>query len=236
MHKNRNYKITERLLEEYQKYSFENSSELLVEATLLLENKHYARAYFVGCASLEETGKGYTAFSSRGRNLRSPSVQKAIREKFEDHSSKIISSLICLLRQKELTEENIQHYIKLASHLQRGREKAMYVDVRENGTVSLPRTIVRPRAALDCVRLAQASLEATVNFVSDNPPDKFSSFQDKMLCLSTHKITKLTNSKDFWCYYIDLLSNNYSNVDFAKAVVKYHDELYCKGKLFLKKK
>lgn len=235
MNKNRNYKITENLLEEYQKCSFENSSELLGEAALLLEKEHYARAYFVGCASLEKTGKGYIAFSSRGRNLKSPSVQKAIKEKFENHPSKIISSLICLLKQKELTKDNISYFIKVSSRLQSGREKAMYVDISDNGTVSLPQSIVRPRAAFDCVRLAQASLEATVKFVSENPPDKFSSFHDKMLCLSNNKITKITNSEDFWWYYIDLLSNNYSDADFVKTVVKYHDEIYCKGKLFVKK-
>ena len=89
MQKQRNYILTQDLLKEYQECSFLNSSELPIEATFLLGHNHYARAYFVGCASLEETGKGYLAFSARGRNIKSLSVQEAIKNKFEDHSSKI---------------------------------------------------------------------------------------------------------------------------------------------------
>ncbi len=232
MKKQRNYTITENLLKEYQECSFLNSSELLIEASFLLGQHHYARAYFIGCASLEETGKGYLAFSARGRNLKSLNVQEAIKIKFEDHTAKIVSSLVCFLLKKELTEANIKKFLKLTSHLQRGREKAMYVDFRENGTVSVPRNIVRPKAAIDCVRLAKMALESTVQFISENQPEKSSSFADKMLCLGNNKITKIFNNEDFWWYYIDLLKKNRSITDLAKAVVKYHDELYCKGRCF----
>ncbi len=234
MKKERKYTLTENLLKEYQECSFLNSSELLVEATLLLGKNHYARAYFIGCASLEETGKGYLAFSARGRNINSPNVQETIKNKFEDHSLKIMSSLFCVLLQKEITDANIKEFLKLSWHLQSGREKAMYVDVRENGTVSVPRDIVRPKAAIDCVRLAKMSLETTVKFVSDNQPQICSSFADKMLCLGSNKMTKMLNNEDFWWHYIDLLKKNGSGADFSKAVVKYHDELYCKGKHFSK--
>ncbi len=188
----------------------------------------------MGCASLEETGKGYIAFSAKGRNLKSPSVQHAIKAKFEDHPSKIISALICLLKQKqkELTKEDLAYFIDLSVHLQHGREKAMYVDVREDGTVTLLRKIIRPKAAFDCIRLAKDSLEATTKYVSTNPPDSFSSFHDKMLCISTKTINKLTNRGDFWEYYLDMLSRD-SKADFIKAIVKYHDEYFYKKKKFL---
>ena len=231
MQKERRYHITKTLLEEYQKYAFENSSELLAEASELLQKKYYSRAYFMGCASLEETGKGYLAFSSKGRNLRSPSVQHTIKEKFEDHSAKIISALIGLLRQKGLTEKNLEYIIKLSVDLKHGREKAMYVDIRENGTVTLPRNIIRPIAAFNCVRLAKDSFDATIKYISSNPPDNFSSFHDKMLCINSNKLKKLMNNVDFWKYYIDMLKNN-SSADFVKAIVKYHDEFYCKGTTF----
>ena len=191
MKKERNYKITTDLLKDYQECSFLNSSELLVEATFLLSQKHYARAYFIGCASLEETGKGFLAFSARGRNIESLNIQEAIKSKFEDHPLKIMSSLYCVLLQKEITEAKIDEFLKLSRHLKRGREKAMYVDIRENGTVSVPRSIVRPRAAIDCVRLAKMSLEATLSFVSENQPQSCSSFDDKMLCLG---MTSAVNS------------------------------------------
>jgi AbiV family abortive infection protein len=234
MQKQRKYHLTHDLLKEYQECSLLNSSELLVEATFLLSQKHYARAYFIGCASLEETGKGYLAFSARGRNLNSPNTQEAIKIKFEDHSAKLVSSLASFLQLKGLTDENIKEFLHLTYHLQRGREKAMYVDVRENGTISLPQKIVRPKAATDCVRLAQIALKTTLHFISLNKPAKTSSFADKLLCLSTNTITKIFNNEDFWWYYIDLLKKN-RNTDLAVGVAKYHDEHYCKGKCFLNK-
>ena len=46
----------------------------------------------------------------------------------------------------------------------------------------------------------------------------------------------MLNDDDFWWYYIDLLKKGRSITVFSKAVVKYHDELYCKGKRFNEEK
>lgn len=231
MQKERKYLLTHELLKEYQECALLNSSDLLLEATFLLSQRHYARAYFIGCASIEETGKGYLAFSARGRNLNSPSVQEAIKCKFEDHSAKLVSSLVSFLQLKGITDDNIKEFLHLTSHLHHGREKAMYVDVRENGTITVPQKVVRPKAATDCVRLAKIALETTLHFISNNQPVKTSSFADKMLCLHSNTITKIFNNEDFWWYYIDLLKKN-RTTDLAVGVAKYHDEIYCKGKSF----
>ncbi len=60
MKKNRDYKLTADHLEKYMTVALDNSQELIAEANLLASNKHYARAYFLAVASIEETGKAYT--------------------------------------------------------------------------------------------------------------------------------------------------------------------------------
>jgi len=60
--KNRKYELTPRLLVEYRDAALVNSYALLEEATLLLANKHFARAYFLSASCIEEAGKAVQAF------------------------------------------------------------------------------------------------------------------------------------------------------------------------------
>ena len=75
-----------------------NAESLLQEANSLLFSQHFARAYFLAVASIEEIGKAAIAFNSRGRNLAEPSVARAVRNKLLDHKSKIISAFAPSLR------------------------------------------------------------------------------------------------------------------------------------------
>jgi len=66
--------LTPELLREYSGAALDNASELLAEATLLLQHGHRARSYFLAVASIEETGKALMAFDGQGRNLADPVV------------------------------------------------------------------------------------------------------------------------------------------------------------------
>jgi AbiV family abortive infection protein len=234
MKKERDYNLNKKLLKEYITSAFQNAADLLEEASFLLENEFYARAYFLGCASLEETGKAYISFSALGRNLENPAVQAAVKINLESHPPKIISALVCLIKLGRISSESIQSFIDLSLDLQRGREHALYSNISNDCSISLPKSIVRPKAAIDCVRLANDCLEVTSKYVANHKPEVFSSFYDKIISIRSEKLYKMINNKDFWGFYINSLSEDSANSDFVVVIMKYHDEYYCKNKKFQK--
>jgi AbiV family abortive infection protein len=233
MKKERNYSLSHEILHKYLDASLINASDLLTEATTLLSQERYARAYFLACAAMEETGKGYLAFSAMGRNLNNPGVQTTVKMSFEDHRSKLVSAMICLLKKKEITKEKIEEFIDIGVHLKIGREKSMYVDINEKHEITTPSEVVRPRAALDAVRLAKDCLEATGEYILNNQPDQFTALQDKFLCMNKKKMFDMVNTRNFWDFCLDQLQKNRSG-DITEIFVKYHDEYYCKKKPFEK--
>ena len=92
--KDRDYDLNFEFLDSYQKAAIDNADSILDEAKLLLSNNHYARAYFLAVASIEETGKAFMAFSSKGRNLNNVALHKKLKEMFENHSQKIRSAFV----------------------------------------------------------------------------------------------------------------------------------------------
>lgn len=228
MKKERNYSLSLDMLHKYLDLSLINASDLLSEATSLLSQGRYARTYFLACAALEETGKAYLAFSAMGRNLSNPGVETAVKMSFEDHRSKIISAMICLLQKKEVTEKKLEEFLNLAMHIVRGREKSMYVDINEEHEITIPSKIIRPKAAFDAVRLAKVCLETTGEHILKNKPHKFTASQDKFLCLNKKK---MINTQDFADFFIDQIKKKKIN-DITEIFSKYHDEYYCKTKTF----
>lgn len=233
MKKERNYQLSHVMLHKYLDSSLINASDLLTEATTFLSQERYARSYFLACASLEETGKAYLAFSAMGRNLDNPGVETAVKMSFEDHKSKIISAMICLLGKKEITKEKAEEFINLGLHLERGREKSMYVDINEKNEITIPSEIIRPKAAFDAVRLSKDCLETTGEHILKNKPHKFTASQDKFLCMNKKKMFNMINTQDFWAFCIDQLEKKKTH-DITEIFVKYHDEYYCKSKNFKK--
>lgn len=232
MKKKRNYSLTKDLLNKYIESALQNAADLLEEASFLLKNEYYPRAYFLACASLEETGKAYIAFSALGRNLRNPGVQTAVKMVFESHPPKIVSALVCLIRQGNISAQTIQKFLDLSLSLQYGREQTLYVDITDDEKITLPKIVTRPKAAFDCIRLAKDALDSTSNYLATNKPDAFSSYYDKIIGISTERISKILNTKDFWELYINSLSKNEESSDFVVAITKYHDEYYCKSRRF----
>jgi len=231
MKKHRKYTLSHELLDKYIDAALCNAGELLDEACDLLLKKHYARGYFLACASIEETGKAFSAFSAMGRNLTNPGIEKKVKETFEDHRSKMLSAFVCLLNKNGITKDDIDKFLKLASDLHVGRERSMYVDINDNNEVTEPTKLVRPVAAINAVWLAVSCLETTGKYIAENDPEKFTPSQDKFMTLKKSQLTKMYNTKDFWEYCLFQFTNE--NSDIIEITSKYHDEYYCKDRLFI---
>ena len=70
-------KMTADLLRAYSEAALRNADELLVEASLLRDHGHMARAYFLAVACIEEAGKALHAFDAQNRNLSDPRSAQA---------------------------------------------------------------------------------------------------------------------------------------------------------------
>ena len=168
-----------------------------------------------------------------GRNLKNPGVENAIKFNFEDHKFKIISGLACLITKRKISIELVEDIINLSINLEIGREKSMYVDVNDKNEITIPSQMTRPEAADDAVRLAKECLECTSEILVKNKPVKTSAAQDKHLTLNKHKLIKMYANANFRDYYFAQIEKN-AKKDFSEIAVKYHDEFYCKDKLFKK--
>jgi AbiV family abortive infection protein len=235
MQKTRDYHLSEELLRDYMKCSLKNAEDLLTDATILLSKMRYARAYFLACASIEETGKAYSAFSAIGRNLNNPGTVNKIKMSFDSHRDKIISALVCYLATGEVTKERIEHFLGMVSSLEAGREQSMYVDVNKEKRVTVPEAIVRPIAAVDAIRLAKQCLVSTSESVLNHNPPKSTPSQDKFMCLGTKMLAGIFETQDFWEFCMDHM-NTPSGLGYLEMSVKYHDEYFLKKKLYAQEK
>ncbi len=232
MRKRRGYALTRELLDAYQNAALANARELLNEAQLLLSEKHHARAYFLALACIEETGKAYLAFDARGRNLNDDAVCRKVKERFEDHSSKIVSAFKAWSTSTDSSKETIRISVGLVTDIRHGRERSMYVDVDEDGTCpAVPHDVVRPAAAMDCVKLAALCLHHTESYVKKNVHLQKTSYQDKLLNIKADTLKSVFGKTDFWEYYVDQC--NKGETDLNRAMVLYHDAYYRKKKQFV---
>ena len=231
MKKYRDYDLTQGHLEKYMKAALANSQQLIDEAKLLASHKHYARAYFLAIASIEESGKAHTAFEAKGRNLNDPGICKNIKAKFEDHSTKITSGFAAWIQASSSPREAIDASIKLMVDLKYGREKSMYVDVIEDtNEISRPDNQVRPKAANDSIEIAINCLHHTRKYIKLAIPTTKTSSQDKFFCINQNTLTKMMNTRDFWEFYLSELESG--KITLEKAAVTYHDNYYKKKKYF----
>ncbi len=88
-------KMTGELLRSYSEAALRNAAELLVEASLLRDNGHCARAYFLAVACVEEAGKALLAFDAQNRNLSDPAVRTKLKAIMESHGHKI-NYVLCI--------------------------------------------------------------------------------------------------------------------------------------------
>jgi AbiV family abortive infection protein len=228
--KEKNYNISISLLQKYSEHALQNAQDLLNEAQLLSTHKHYARAYYLACLSLEETGKACLAWSAQGRNLANEGLHKTLKNIFELHPMKIFYAFYCwaLMSPKQFTSTKAMPELQL--HLISGREKSMYVDVNADNSISFPSKVVRPKAAVDCIDIAHKCFIATKYYIANNAPPKHSSTDDKFFCLKHEKTYAMIQKEDFFHYLIDHIRPESFVQDFIKCVVIYHDNFYCKNK------
>lgn len=197
--------------------ALENAEALLGEAEALLKSEHFARAYFLAVASIEEIGKSALAFNAAGRNLGDSRVAKAVREKLLDHKSKIISAFgpSLHLTKKDGLEEAIEASMELIGALRRGREPSMYTEILQDGTVRSPRDVVRPDASRDSIRLAQHCLHRAKAHLTGEEPPTTSVANDFFYTQSTSKVKQLMEHPDFSPFYLERIKDGDTNLEEA---------------------
>lgn len=224
-------KLSTTLLYSYSDAALRNSGELLVEATLLRDHGHMARAYFLAVSCIEEAGKALLAFDAQNRNLSDPAVCKKLKMSMESHGQKINYALSMWA----LSSQNISEALKLALdlivHIKSGREPSMYSDLRTDpDRVQTPRDVVRASAAQDCVRLAENCLAHAHRHVSEKPPAKFTTAHDRLFTMKPAKFQEILQAEDFWWYYISRVEAGRN--DIAEAVFGYERDYIKVGTQF----
>lgn len=208
------------LLRSYSEAALRNADELLVEASLLCNHGHMARAYFLAVACIEEAGKGLQAFDAQNRNLSDPAVCTKLKAGMERHSQKINYALSTWALSSSDPHGALKVAVDLIIHLKHGREPSMYSDLRTDpNRVQTPREVVRAGAARNCVRLAEKCLAHAHRHVSEKAPFMFTSAQDKLFTMKSAKFQEMLNTEDFWWYFISRMEAGQQ--DIAEAVLGY---------------
>ena len=229
--KNRNYQLTPELLKVYVAEALMNAEELLVEASLLLESDHHARAYFLAVAAIEELGKSVQAFDGMGRNLKDPAVSTRLKLQFGDHSQKVTSAFVPWLSATPNLREEAMSFVNLMIDLKSGREPSMYTDIHFEGPkVITPAEIVRVSVARDCIRLASAVTAYVRPYVTQSEPKATTRVQDEFFAMKPTVFSKMSNTADFWKYYIACAEGGDKALE--AAATQYYKTYFAKGAKF----
>jgi AbiV family abortive infection protein len=204
---------------------------LLTEASLLQEHGHYARAYFLAVACIEEAGKALLAFDAQNRNLYDPAVCSKLKASMESHAQKINYAIFMWAMSEHDPREALHVALDLMFHLKNGREPSMYSDLRPNpDRARTPREVVRSTAAGDCIRLAGDTLNYAHRHVRERTPLKVTTAQDRLFTMKSAKFQQMLNTEDFWWYFISRMEAGQQ--DIAEAVIGYERDHIKMGRLF----
>ena len=198
---------------------------------MLYQNTHFARAYFLAVAAIEETGKAFLAFDGRGRKLTDTAISKKLKQSMEDHSTKITWAFAPWLIASPDQREIVTSLMNLMIHLKRGREPSMYTDIRpDSGQIQIPAEVVREKAARDCIRLANDCFSHTQRHIADKSPHPRTRADDQLFAMKKGQLQRIANTGDFWEYY--LARFELGKPDFAEAVVGYNETYIKSHRLF----
>ena len=227
----RDYQLTRVLLEQYRDAALKNAHSLLDEARLLLAHSHFARAYFLAVAAVEETGKSVQAFDGIGRNLKDPAVSSRLKLHFEDHSQKITSAFLpWLLATPDLRAE-VMSFVNTMIDVKHGREPSMYTDIHRDGPkVVTPELVVRGAVAENCIRLAERVLSYAKPHVTEAQPKVTTRVQDAFFAMKPGLFQKMANTGDFWEYYISRMEAGDRALE--SAVTEYNRLYFSKSAKF----
>jgi len=229
----RNIRFSTELLRDYSLAALANASELVAEASVLYKHGHFARAYFLAVASIEETGKAFLAFDGQGRNVSDSGVASKLKRLMEDHSKKITSAFTAWLVATPNVRESVMPAINLMIDLKHGREPSMYTDIRpDSSMIQIPAAVIREKAAFDCIRLATDCLSHTHIHISEKMPEPRTRAQDQLFAMKAGQFQKIASTQDFWWYYIAQLEAG--RKDLAEAVMSYQEN-YAKSCLLFRK-
>lgn len=224
-------KLTTSLLQSYSEAALRNADELLVEALLLRDHNHMARAYFLAVSCIEEAGKALLTFDSQHRNLNDPAVCRKLKTSMENHGQKIDYALSIWAFSSPDPREALKVAHDLIFHIRNGREPSMYSDLRTDpDRVQTPREIVRATAARDCVRLAENCLAHAHRHVSEEIPAKITTAHDRLFTMKSAKFQEMLSAEDFWWYYISRMEAGQQ--DIAEAVLGYERDHIMTGTPF----
>lgn len=223
--------LTADLLHAYSEAALCNAEELLVEASLLCDHDHMARAYFLAVSCIEEAGKALQAFEGQHRNLSDPAVCTKLVAGLEDHAQKINFGLSMWALNGPDPRGGLKIALDLIGHLKRGREPSMYSDLRTDpDRAQTPREIVRADAARDCVRLAANCLAYARLHVSEKAPTRFTRNQDRLFTMKTAKFQEILKQEDFWKFFISRIETGQQ--DLGEAVFAYERDHITTGTPF----
>lgn len=224
-------KMTATLLQSYSQAALRNADDLLVEAKLLRDHEHMARAYFLAVACIEEAGKALLAYDGQNRNLSDPAVCLKLKRSMEDHGNKIAYAMGVWAISSPDQSEGMKAAIDIISQVQRGREPSMYSDLRTDpDRVQTPRDVVRPKAGRDCVLLAGYCLAHAHRHISEKEPAKFTSAQEKIYTMKAAKFQAILTTEDFLLYFLSRAEAGQQ--DIAEAVLQYQRDHIDTGTLF----
>lgn len=224
-------KMTSELLCSYSEAALSNADELLVEASLLHDHGHNARAYFLAVASIEEAGKALIAFDSQKSNLSDPAVCSKLKAITENHAQKITYALTMWALHSVDPQKALKMACNLIFDLQHGREPSMYTELRTDpDRVQTPRVVVCANATRDCIRLAENSLAYAQRHIREKTPFKFTNAQDRLLTMRSGKFQETMKTEDFWWYFISRMEAG--QLDIAKAVLGYERDYVNTGTPF----
>lgn len=225
------HRLTDELLRAYSDAALRNAAELLVEATLLRDHNHNARAYFLAVSCIEEVGKALQAHDSQHRNLTDPAVCTRLIAGLENHAHKLNYALSMWALNSSDPRSGLLAAIDLVIQLKHGRAPSIYSDLRSNpDRAQTPNEVVRSKAAQDCVRLATECIAYAQGHLLEKLPAKFTREQDKMFTMKSGKFQDMLKREDFWWFYIDRMGKGQK--DLADAVVDYERDHIATGKPF----
>jgi AbiV family abortive infection protein len=229
--KDRNYLLSVELLRLYRDAALKNAAQLLEEASLLLEHNHHPRAYFLAVAAIEEVGKAVQASDGMCRNLDTSAVSTRLKLQFENHSQKITSAFVPWLLTTPRLRDEIMRFVDVMIDVKHGREPSMYTDIHSDGPgVVTPESAVRPSAAANCVQLGYAVLSHAKPYIGQSERQPRTPDQDALFALKPAVFRKMTNTEDFWQYYISRMESG--DLAFETAVMEYHRTYFCKDATF----
>jgi AbiV family abortive infection protein len=229
--KDRDYKLTSELLQQYRDSALVNAHALLEEAALLLAHGHHARAYFLSASSIEEAGKAVQAFEGLGKNVKDSAVAQRLKLQFEDHSQKVTAAFSPWLQATPNLRDEVMDFVEMMVALKFGREASMYTDINaERAIVTTPQMQVGQKIAANCVRLAATVLSHVRPYAQQARPKATTRVQDAFFALKPAVFQKMANTPDFWEYYVSRME--LGNMALEAAVTEYNQRYLSQGKAF----